>query len=364
MGCNILITGACGFLGSALCADLSTRHRVIGLYQRPPGQKLKAAASGVTWMRGDVSRAGCVDRVFREAAGRGRPIDYVIHFAAFTGFGKKWEAAYDRINVAGTRNIIESAAGASVKRLLFAGSIAALEPPDPGQVLTEASPPGGRVAYARSKAMGERLCYENAGRVPAVVLRLGGVFTDWCELPPLFSLIKLWRRPFMGRMMPGRGLAGFPYIHRRDVVGMVREIIEKDGDLGRYEVLFASPSGATSQRELFPVIRKAYRSGFSTAPIHVHPGLAKFMLHGKYLANRLRLQNTYERAWMLDYADRPLVVDTAYTRKRLGWRPDPGLHILRRIPVLMAHVKADSRAWMIRNINRNEQKYLFDPDSP
>lgn len=364
MGCNIFITGACGFLGSALCADLAKDHRVIGFYRRPPTRKLKAAAPGVIWTRGDVAHAGCVDRVFKEAAGRGRPIDYVIHFAAFTGFGKKWEAAYDHTNVKGTLNIIQAASKACVKRVLFAGSIAALEPPKPGLLLKETSPPGGHVAYARSKALGERICFENAGRVPAVVLRLGGVFTDWCELPPLFSLIKLWRRPFIGRMMPGRGLSGFPYIHRRDVVTMVRQIIEKDRELGRYEVLFASPSGATAQRQLFPVIRRACRPGFSTVPIHISPVFARMVLHGKYLANRLRGQNTYERAWMLDYADRPLVVDTAYTQKRLGWRPNPYLHILRRLPVLMKNVNAAPRSWMIRNINRNEQNYRFDPDHP
>lgn len=362
MGCNILITGACGFLGSALCADLSKDHRVIGMHRRSPGSKLKSAASGVIWAQGDVARAECVDQVFRAAACRGRSIDYVIHFAAFTGFGKKWEPAYDRTNVKGTFNIIRAAAKAGVKRVLFAGSIAALAPPEPGQVLKETTPSNGRVAYARSKAIGERICYENAARVPAVVLRLGGVFTDWCELPPLFSLIKLWRSPFIGRMMPGRGLAGFPYIHRRDVVAMVRTIIEKDKTLGRYEVLFASPCGATVQKELFPVIRRACRPGFTTTPIHVAPALARVMLHGKYLANSLRHKNTYERAWMLDYADRPLLVDTSYTQKRLGWRPVPQLHILKRLPVLMKNVNSAPRDWMVRNINRNEQKYRFDPD--
>ena len=44
-------------------------------------------------------------------------------------------------------------------------------------------------------------------RLPATVLRIGGAFSDWCELPPLYSLIKGWwgtsplRRILVGRLM-------------------------------------------------------------------------------------------------------------------------------------------------------------------
>ncbi len=363
MGHTILVTGATGFLGSALCAGLSGDHKVVGLYRRLPSYKLKAAAPSASWMRGDVSDAGGIHRVFKQMALKGTPIDYVIHFAAYTGFGAGWEDEYTHTNVMGTRNIIDAAYDAGVKRILFAGSIAALEPPGPGQVLTENSPPKGRVAYARSKALGEQMLYENAARIPAVVLRLGGVFTDWCELPPLFSLIKLWHKPFWGRMIPGRGESGFPYIHRRDVVALVRQIIEKNEVLDRFEVLLGAHSGTTSQRELFPVIRRACHKGGALSPVNVPLPLARLVLHAKYAANTLRGKNTYERAWMLDYADRPLVVDTEYTTRRLGWAPDPGRHILERLPTLMTHFNAGPQVWKTRNINRNDQKYEFDPDS-
>jgi len=35
-------------------------------------------------------------------------------------------------------------------------------------------------------------------------MRIGGVFSDWCELPPLYSLIRMWsRRGPIGRCIPG-----------------------------------------------------------------------------------------------------------------------------------------------------------------
>jgi nucleoside-diphosphate-sugar epimerase len=362
MGYTILVTGASGYLGSVICVDLSRDHKIIGLYRRPPSLKLRKAAPLVQWEKSEVEDRDCIDWIFKQSALQGRPIDYVIHFAAYIGFGEKWQDEYCDTNVIGTQNIIEAARNAGVKRILFAGSIAALEPLPPGRVLTEKSQAGGEIAYSKSKAMGEKLLFENSDKVPAVVLRLGGVFTDWCEIPLLFSVMKMWSKPFFGRMMPGRGISGFPYIHRRDVVQIVRRIIERNDHLDRFETLFASHSGFTCQNDLFPIIRKGSNKKFSIKPIYVSLFLARLALHGKYLFNLMRKKKTYERAWMINYVDRPLVVDTTYTQKKLDWEPRPNLHILERLPVLVQNFNRHSKAWHIRNINRNDQKYEYKPD--
>ncbi len=359
---TILVTGASGFLGSALCVDLARDHTIIGLYRRPIPEKLKKAAPLVQWERSDIEDRDCLDWIFRQNALRGRPIDYVIHFAAYVGFKKKWQDEHSDTNVIGTQNIIEAASDAGVKRILFAGSIAALDPLPGGKVLTEKTLAGGEIAYAKSKALGEKLLFENSHKIPAIVLRLGGVFTDWCELPPLFSIMKMWSKPFIGRMMPGQGMSGFPYIHRRDVVDIVRKIIKKDKMLSHFETLFASPSGCTCQKELFPIIRRESNENFSTKPLHVSLPFTRMALHGKYFFNTLINKNTYERSWMIDYADRPLVVDTSYTQKKLNWNPRPRLHILERLPLLLQNLIYHPDPWYRRNINRNDQKYEYNAD--
>lgn len=314
------------------------------------------------WAVGELADSDCVDSVFKQARSRGRPIDYAIHFAAYTDFNKKWQDRYCESNVIGTRNVIKAAVREGVKRILFAGSIAALEPSPSAQPRTEASPVIGEIAYTRSKVMGEKLLFESSDRIPVIVLRIGGVFTDWCELPPLFSLIKVWSSPLTGRLIPGRGKSGFPYIHRRDLVNAVIKIIEKDHLLNRCETFFASESGCTFHDELFPLIRKLLGKPACTKPIHIPRLTAKSALYGKYAWNTLWKKNTYERAWMLDYADRPLIVDTSLTRKKLDWEPAPERSVLSRLPVLIHHFRTDNKAWYFRNIRRNEQKYEYDPD--
>ncbi len=362
MNHTILITGATGYLGTAICVDLSRDNSIIGLYRRTLSKRLKNAAPRVQWEKGDVAEPGCLDCILNRSAARGNPVDYIIHFAAFTDFGEKWLDEYSNTNVIGTRNVIESGVDAGVKRIIFAGSIAALEPESEKEVLTEQSFRYGNVAYSKSKAMGEKMLKEHSSRVPAIVLRIGGVFTDWCELPPLFSVMKLWSRPFIGRMMPGKGNSGFPYIHRKDVVRIVRKIVDKEADLRRYEVLFASQNGATTQKQLFPIIRKACGPQLSGSSLHISRTMAKFFLHGNYLLNSLIHRKTYERAWMIRYVDRPLIVDTSYTCSKLDWKPSADLHILTRLPLLMQKFRSQYKRWYQRNIKRNEQKYEYYPD--
>jgi len=60
MGYNILITGATGYLGSALCVDLAHDHNIIGLFKTTPSKMLKLVAPDVQWEKGDVAEPGCL----------------------------------------------------------------------------------------------------------------------------------------------------------------------------------------------------------------------------------------------------------------------------------------------------------------
>jgi len=84
-------------------------------------------------------------------------------------------------------------------------------------------------------------------------------------------------------------------------------------------------------------------------------------LYLKLAGNSLLLRKTYEQPWMLAYADRPLRVDTSYTRQKLDWSPKDEYRILNRLPALMANFQNHRRSWLARNIRRNEGNYQFEP---
>ncbi|MFZ5568957.1 MAG: NAD-dependent epimerase/dehydratase family protein [Thermodesulfobacteriota bacterium] len=360
----VLVTGSSGYLGSAICVDLCRDHMVLGLDRRPPSRDLRNQARGAEWGGVDITHArSLVDWTSRMGERYGG-VDVVIHLAAFYHYGKRWLPEYGRINVAGLRNTLDAAVAVNAKRFVFAGSIASLPPPPPGRMLTEKSTPVGQVAYARSKALGETMLMDYHDRIPCVSLRIGGVFSDWCELPPLYSLIRMWSSPMpSGRMVPGQGTSGFPYIHRDDLVRAVRKVLQASHRLAPLERLFAAPSGCTLHRELFPLIREGMGFDSAARPIFVPPVAAGMAL---FIRNRFKVllgQRRYERRWMLDYVDRPLIVDAGYTHALLDWRPSSELGVLQRLPVLMRHFNNDRQEWEKRNIRRNEGRYDYQTES-
>ncbi len=359
---TIVITGSSGYLGSALCADLGRDHHVVGIDRRPPGPALRQAAPHAVWENLDISDAAAVSDAFQRTAHGSGGIDVVIHFAVYYHYGRRWRTEYDRHNIQGTRHILEAAHRAGTGRIIFAASIASLIPPPLGVSLTEAAADMADFPYCRSKAAGERLCAERLDDLPAVVIRIGGVFSDWCELPPLYSLIRLWNQPDpFGRCIPGRGQTGFPYIHRHELVRFVRRVIEKKASLSRHEVLFASEDGCTCHADLFRPIRRLCGPSRSLKPIYVPPVLAAAFLYLKLAVNGLLARTTYEQPWMLAYIDRPLRVDTSCTRQKLDWKPREDHTILNRLPVVMENFRRHPRHWKLRNIRRNEGRYQFEP---
>jgi nucleoside-diphosphate-sugar epimerase len=361
----IIVTGSSGFLGSAICVDLSRDFDIIAMDCREPSAALRRRAPDVRWQMMDISDPAGVKAFFDGLAAGRRPVEFVLHMAAFYHFGQHWLPEYERVNVQGLRNILEGACRVGTQRFLFAGSIASLPPPVPGGSLSEESSPGTATAYTRSKTIGESMLAQYSERMPTLALRIAGVFSDWCELPPLYSLMRLWSKPHaMGRMIPGRGASGFPYIHRRDLVGCIRQIIRRHASLAPSEILFASPPGCTTHNELFGVIRRACGAHFDAAPIYIAPTLARCFLILKNQVKAILGRKRYERRWMMDYVDTPLVVDTAYTRQKLQWTPKPELSILNHIPVLMRRFHESRAAWELRNVQRNEGRYAYEDDSP
>ena len=356
----VIITGASGFLGSAMCVDLSNDFTVIAIDRREPSEQLQNATPQTIWHILDIADLQAISKVMAEARDKFGQIDFVIHLAAYYDFGNDWGEEYQRTNVNGTANVLKASINKGVKRLIFASSIAAMESPSSGSYLTEESPTSDFTPYARSKSLGERLIKEACTQVPCIILRIGGVFSDWCELAPLYSLIKLWTSTFpLGRIIPGRGESGIPYIHISDLIRVIRKCIFLHHQLGTYNIFLAAQHGAVLHQQLFTAIRSAAGYSGSLRPIYVTPGIAKLGLWFRYAIGAYSGSMPFERPWMLDYVDRPWTTDTSKTIRSINWDCTPELGILRKIPDIMSNLRSDPEGWEKRNISRNERRYLY-----
>jgi dihydroflavonol-4-reductase len=167
----ILITGATGFLGRNLCEYLAGQGYQLRALARPARDTSYLEALGVEVVRGDILEAGSI-----RAAMAG--CDRVVHAAAlFRLWGKA--DPFVEININGTRNVLNAALAAQVKRFIHISTVIVVGPQPPGIVISEATScnPYRSDNYARTKLAGERLAltYPEQG-LPVVVLRLGALY--------------------------------------------------------------------------------------------------------------------------------------------------------------------------------------------
>jgi nucleoside-diphosphate-sugar epimerase len=355
----IMITGAAGFLGSALAVGLSKDYQIIAVDRRHPTDQLREATSSVSWHQIDISNHDAVATLFHEIVDALGRIDFVIHFAAYFDFNTRWHGEYERTNVVGTANVLRYARETRVKRLIFASSIAALSPPASNGTLTEKTAPSDYIPYAKSKSIGEEMLLEKTSHLPVIILRIGGAFSDWCELPPLSSVLQMWTGGFpMDRILAGRGVSGIPYIHRSDVVRLVKLCLDKHDQLDPSEIFLASQDGAVSHKDLWATVSQAWKQT-QLKPWFMPKHAAAIGVRLKYYQGHLTGKRPFERPWMTRYIDRPWVVDTTYTRTRLDWDCTASMRILERIPTMLGIIRHHHRRWIMRNKIRNRTNYTY-----
>jgi dihydroflavonol-4-reductase len=163
---TVLVTGASGFLGSAIAAALRARSDDVHVLVRPssPRGNLNPAD---TVCEGDLR-----DRASLAAALRG--VRFLFHVAADYRLWARDPEEIHRTNVEGTRLIMEEALSAGVERIVYTSSVATLKLAD-GAASTEDNPLAegeGVGAYKRSKVAAERLVETMTQRdgLPAVIV--------------------------------------------------------------------------------------------------------------------------------------------------------------------------------------------------
>nr|MBA2483604.1 NAD(P)-dependent oxidoreductase [Nitrosomonas sp.] len=98
----VIITGASGNIGGALCESLRQKYRVIGLDVKPCE---KADASINCNLTKEVSVTSAFDAVREQ---HGQKIAAVIHLAAYFDFTGENNPLYQQVTVEGTRRLLKA----------------------------------------------------------------------------------------------------------------------------------------------------------------------------------------------------------------------------------------------------------------
>lgn len=272
---NIFVTGATGWVGSAVVRELiDAGHRVAGLARSDDGAAALAAA-GAQVVRGTLDDLGTLH-------GAADAADAVIHTAFDHDFSKFAENAQQ------DRRAIEALGNALLhtqRPLLVTSGLARLAS---GRAATEADmPPASslRQSEAAAQAMAARGVRVSAVRLAPSVHGLG----DHGFVP---MLVRLAREKGVSAYL-GEGLNRWAGVHRQDAARVFRLAVEQ----GAGEPVFhAVATEGVPLRHIAEVIGR--RLGLPVEP-----------------------RDREHFGWFADFAGADMFASSARTRAVLGWRP-------------------------------------------
>jgi dihydroflavonol-4-reductase len=163
---RVFTTGSTGFIGANVTrALLDSGYKVRALVRRGADTR-NIDGLDLERYEGDLSKPA-------ELQAGMTGCNAVIHVAALYSLWRSDAEALYRSNVDGTVNILEAAAAAGVKRIVYTSSVAALGVPRPGQIGDERLETNAQALvsdYKKSKYLAEREALRRAGQGQDIVI--------------------------------------------------------------------------------------------------------------------------------------------------------------------------------------------------
>jgi nucleoside-diphosphate-sugar epimerase len=316
---NVLVTGATGFTGGHLARHLKSEGHAVAALVRPASvSKAEAlAADGIEIRTGDLVDAAAVRRA---SAG----CEVVYHIAATYREAGQSDTAYTRINVDGTRHVLEGARAEGARRVVHCstgGVHGHIQHPP----ANENAPLAPGDVYQRTKLQAEQLA-SRFGRergLDVVVARPIGIYG-----PGDLRFLKMFRGIARGQFpMLGSGKVFYHLTYIDDLVRGFELCGTVPAAAGRTYIL-AGPR-YTTLKELIEMVAKELKA----KPPRLHLPVWPVWLAGalcEAVCVPLKIEPPLYRR-RVDFYRKSRAFDTTRARQELGYNPaidlDIGLHL-------------------------------------
>lgn len=335
---TLLVTGSSGLIGQAIVERMAQQFEVVGLDIVEPKELPEHASFIRMDLTSDQSVADALMRVRQE---RGNHIVSVLHLAAYYDFSGEPSDKYEKITIKGTGRLLRELKQFDVEQFVFSSTMLVHAPCEIGEKIDEESPVEPSWDYPKSKVQTEQLILRERGDIPAVLLRIAGVYDDDCHSIPLSHQIqRIYERRLTSRVFPGNTLTGQAMVHMDDVVDVFEKTVDRRGDLPEITTLLIGEPETISydelQREFAALIH-----GESWQTNTVPKAMAKT---GAWFQEKVPLgEDPFIKPWMIDHADDHYELDISNARHLLDWEPH---HNLRNTLSSMVHaLKHDPLGW-------------------
>lgn len=338
----ILVTGSCGRIGVAVVKKLSKDFRMVGF------ELLKAfyASANEELVPCDISSDESVHQALTHIKNfYGTHITAVIHLAAYYSFSQEHLELYDKITVEGTRRLLRGLQNFTVEQFIFSSTMLVHAPTKPGVKITEESPIHPTWAYPASKVKTEAVIHEERKNIPAVILRIAGVYDDQCHSIPISNQIqRIYENQFNAHVFAGDITHGASFLHMDDLVDAIVACVYKRKELPPELILLLGEDKAYS----YDYLQRHISALLFGKEITTHTLPKPIAKVGAWVENHAPfVEATFIQPWMIDRADDHYDIDISKAKKVLGFEPKHDLD--QTLPIMINDLKADPIGWYKKN---------------
>jgi nucleoside-diphosphate-sugar epimerase len=335
----VIVTGSNGTIGDAVMRRFAGRFDdVVGFDRKAPNPP----PPGCTAVAVDITSDESVrEGLFMIREHHGAHVASVIHLAAYYDFFGEPSEKYDEITVRGTGRLLRGLRELDfqVEQFVFSSTMLVHRPAEPGQFINEEWAIEPTWAYPESKVRTEQLIREERGGIPAVLLRISGVYDDLCHSIPLAHQIqRIYERQLTSRLYAGSTSHGQSFMHLDDLVDAIALVVERRAALPpELPLLLGEPEPLSYDEVQHTFARLIHGEELETLEV---PGvLAPLAKAGAWVMEKLPGADPFIKPWMIDRANDHYALDITRARTLLGWEPKQSLR--GTIPTMVAALKAD-----------------------
>jgi UDP-glucose 4-epimerase len=347
---TVLITGASGFIGTALIARLRKQYYIIGI------DKVlhKDRDSSVLWYKVDISDKKHLNETLREIKEKvSSKIDYVFHLATYYDMLNEENEMYRKTNENGTRYLLDNLIDFDVNNFIFTSSTTVMKPSIDGEKLGENSSLTSTFYYGKSKIEGEKIVLEKKEKIRTTILRLSGVYSNNCRLIPLANQIAfIWRKGFGYKILPGKAEGGISYVHIEDVLDAFEKTIFMFKEIPSGSILIVSEDEYVPINNLYnQIFCEIY--GKKLNPIHPPKWIVCVFVYITNLIYNILGTGFFFKPWMINLSDKKYRFDIDNAKRMLNWQPR--FLLKEYMKVIIKTLKNDPKRWL--EINLIKPKY-------
>lgn len=290
-----LITGSSGLLGTALAHHFGSKNKVIGFDMEGP----PFPPPNVDCLFCDLTSDESVQKTFFMVKNSyGSKIKSVFHLAAYYSFSGASSHLYHDLTVKGTERVLRELQRFDVGQFIFSSSMLVYKPNAKGEKLSEDSVLSGTWDYPRSKIETEKLIRDKHNRIPVVILRIAGVYSNVCQSIPLaHQIARIYERKLEGRLYAADPGVKQSFVHIEDVVKAFSACVERAASLPDYSVCNIGEDPSMSYDEIQRFVAE-YLFGENWTTLEIPGPIAKA---GAWVEQTLPFEEKpFVKPWMMD----------------------------------------------------------------